>query len=158
MPFKHRSHYSPTSSQAKVLVLQASAAVYLRNLPSRIFSYDLLNKRKQTNYFQRATYEDNFLRVLNQEFFFWLMSSGFCKRPVLFEVLAPTSLFLQGIHMQREYCKWTTLRSKSSTIKGLLYAPDPDNRKKGTLSDQPRLSPVNIYGASVCWGRSRSKI
>jgi hypothetical protein len=35
--------------------------------------------------------------------------------------------------MQRQYRKKTTLRSKSSTIKGQLYAPDPDNHEKGML-------------------------
>jgi hypothetical protein len=89
---------------------------------------------------------------------FWFMSSGFHKRPVLFEVLAPASLFLQGSHMQREYWKKTTLCSKSSTSKGLLYAPDPDNRKKGTLSDWPRLSRVSSTVLLCCWGRSCSKI
>jgi hypothetical protein len=44
--------------------------------------------------------------------------------------------------MQKQYHRRTTLCSKSSTIKGLLYAYDPEKRKKGTLSDQPRLSRV----------------
>ncbi len=99
------------------------------------------------------TYEDNFSCVLNQEFpFFWFTSSRFCKQPVSFEVLAPASLFLQGSHMQREYRKRTTLRSKSSTSKGLLYAPDPDNCKKGMLSDQPRLLRVSSTALLCCWG------
>ncbi len=38
------------------------------------------------------------------------------------DVLAPTRLALQGSHVQRQYRKQTTLCSKSSTIKGLLYA------------------------------------
>ncbi len=134
--------YSPTSSQARVLVIQASIAAYLTRFAVKFFSYNLLNARKQRNDYQQATYEDNFSHVLNQEFFFWFTSSGFCKQPILFEVLAPTSLFLWGSHMQREYRNRTTLRSKSSTIKGLLYAPDPDKRKKGMLSDQPWLSRV----------------
>ncbi len=41
--------------------------------------------------------------------------------------------------MRKQYHKRTTLHSKSSTIKGLLYAHDPEKRKKGMLSDQPRL-------------------
>ncbi len=90
--------------------------------------------------------------------FFWFTSSGFCKRPVSFEVLAPASLFLKGSHMQREYRKRTTLRSKSSTSKGLLYAHDPDNREKGTLSDQPWLLHVSSTVLLCCWGGSRSKI
>ncbi len=46
-PFKHRKCYSPTSSQARVLVVQASVAAYPQDSPSRFFSYDLLNSRKR---------------------------------------------------------------------------------------------------------------
>jgi hypothetical protein len=69
--------------------------------------------------------------------FFWFTSSEFQKQPVLFEVLAPASFFLQGGHCKGSNRKRTTLRSKSSTSKGLHYAPDPDNREKGMLSYQP---------------------
>ncbi len=123
------------------------------------FSYNSLNKRKQRNHYWWATYEDNFSCVINKEFpCFWFTSSGFRKWHVLFEVFAPASLFLQGSHMRREYRKRTTLCSKSSTSKGLLYAPDPDNCKKGTLSDQPRLSRVSSLALLCCWGCSCSKI
>jgi hypothetical protein len=44
--------------------------------------------------------------------------------------------------MQKQYHKRTTLHSKSSTIKVLLYAHDLEKREKGTLSDQPRLSRI----------------
>jgi hypothetical protein len=44
------------------------------------------------------------------------------------------------------------------TIKGLLYAPDPHNCKKGMLSDQPWLSRVSSTALLCCWGRSRSKM
>jgi hypothetical protein len=125
---------------------------YLTRFAVNFFPYNLLNARKQRNDYQQATYEDNFSRVLNQESFFWFTSRGFHKRSVLFEVLAPASLFLQGSHMQRQYHKRTTLCSKSSTIKGLLYAPDPDNCEKGTLSDQPRLSRVTSTVLLCCWG------
>ncbi len=130
----------------------------LNKIRHRFCFYDSLNVRKQRNDYPRATYEDNFSHVLNQEFFFWFTSSGFRKQPILFEVLAPTYLFLQGSHMRREYRKRTNLRSKSSTIKGLLYAPDPDKREKGTLSNQPRLSRITSMALLCCWGRSRSKI
>jgi hypothetical protein len=43
------------------------------------------------------------------------------ETPVSAEVSAPTRLALQGSHVQRQYRKRTPLRSKSSTIKGLLY-------------------------------------
>ncbi len=114
--------------------------------------------RKQRNHYWRATYKDNVSRVLNQEFLFLFTSSGFCKQPFLFEVLAPASLFLQGSHMLREYRKRTTLRSESSTSKRLLYTPDPDNCEKGTLSDQSQLSCVSSTVLLCCWGHSCSKI
>jgi hypothetical protein len=44
--------------------------------------------------------------------------------------------------MQKQYHKRTTLCSKSSTIEELLYAHDPEKRKKGMLSDQPQLSRI----------------
>ncbi len=47
MPFKRQKCYSPTSRQARVLVVQASVVAYLQDLPLRFFSYDLLNSRKQ---------------------------------------------------------------------------------------------------------------
>ena len=75
------------------------------------FSYNSLNTRKQRNYYQRATYKDNFSTPPQPRILFWFTSSGFLKRPISFEVLAPTSLFLQGSHIQKE-----------STGKGLPYA------------------------------------
>ncbi len=55
--------------------------------------------------------------------FFWFTSIWVWKRPVLVEVSAPTRLGLQGSNVQRKFRKRTTLRSKSSTLNGLLYAP-----------------------------------
>ncbi len=156
--FKHRSRYSPTSSQGRVFVEQASVVVYLTRFAVNFFPYDSLNARKRRNYYQRATYKDNLSTCPQPRILFWFTSSSFLKRPVLFEVLAPTSLFLRGSYMQKQYRKRTTLRSESSTIKGLLYAPDPEKREKGTLSDQPRLSRVTSTALLCCWGRSRSKI
>ncbi len=130
----------------------------LNKICLQIFFLRFAQHKKTKKWLPTATYEDNFSRVLNQEFFFWFTSSRFCKQPILFEVLAPTSLFLWGSHMRREYHKRTTLRSKSSTIKGLLYAPVPDNCEKGMLSDQPRLSCITSTALLCCWGRSRSKI
>jgi hypothetical protein len=59
--------------------------------------------------------------------------------------------------MQKEYRKRTTLHSKSSTIKGLLYAPDPEKCKKRTLSDQPQLTRVTSMALLCCWGHSTLK-
>jgi hypothetical protein len=60
--------------------------------------------------------------------------------------------------MQKQYRKRTTLRCKSSTIKELLYALDPEKRKNGTLSDQPRLLRVSSMALLCLWGHSHSKI
>jgi hypothetical protein len=88
----------------------------------KFFSYNLLNSRKAKDFLQQATYKGSIQCVLNQEFlFFWFTSIEVQKRPVSVEVFAPTRLALQGSHVQRQYQKWNTLRSKSSTIKALLY-------------------------------------
>jgi hypothetical protein len=55
--------------------------------------------------------------------------------------------------MQKQYHKRTTLCSKSSTIKGLLYAHDPVKHKKGTLSDQHQLLRVTSTAILCHWGR-----
>jgi hypothetical protein len=60
--------------------------------------------------------------------------------------MAPTSLF---------YKKATC---KSSTKKGLLYAPEnPEERKKGMLTDQPRLLCVTSKVLLSHWGRQSLK-
>ncbi len=46
---------------------------------------------------------------------------------------------------------------KSSTIEGLLYAPDPEKHKKGTLSDQPWLSRVTSTATLCHWGQQLLK-
>jgi hypothetical protein len=55
--------------------------------------------------------------------FFWFTSIWVWKRPISVEVSAPARLDLRGSNVRRKFRKWTTLRSKSSTLKGLLYAP-----------------------------------
>jgi hypothetical protein len=57
-----------------------------------------------------------------KNFFFWFTSIWVWKRPVSFAVLAPTRLSLRGSNVRRKFRKRTTLRSESSTLKGLLYA------------------------------------
>jgi hypothetical protein len=54
--------------------------------------------------------------------------------------MAPTSLF------------YKEAKCKSSTIKGLLYAPEnPEKHKKGMLSDWPRLLRVTSTALLCCW-------
>jgi hypothetical protein len=58
--------------------------------------------------------------------------------------------------MQKQYHKRTTLNSKRSTMKGLLYAHDPEKCEKGMLSDQPRLLRVTST-ALLCVGDGVAK-
>jgi hypothetical protein len=158
MPFKRWSRYSPTSSQARVLVVQASVEVYLQDSPSRFFSYNSRNTRKRENYCQQATYEDNFSACPQPRILFWFTSSGFLKRPDSLKYW-----LLRPFFYEEATCK-------SSTVKGLLYAakavPSKDHfthmtlkkQKKGTLSDQPRLLHVTSMALLCCWGHSPSKI
>jgi hypothetical protein len=55
--------------------------------------------------------------------------------------------------MQKQYHKRTTLRSKSSTINGLLYAHGPDKCKKGMMSDQPQLLRITSTVLLCHWGQ-----
>ncbi len=95
----------------RLLVLQASVAAYLQDSPSRFFSYNLLNARKWRNHYQQATYEDNFSRVLNQEFsFLGSQVAGFASDPSCLKYWLLRSFFYK-----EAICK-------GSTRKGLPYA------------------------------------
>jgi hypothetical protein len=59
--------------------------------------------------------------------------------------MAPTSLFYEEA------------TCKSSTIKGLLYAPHPEEREKGLLSDQPQLLRITSTVLLCCWGQQSLK-
>jgi hypothetical protein len=81
MLFKHWSRYSPTSSQARVLVVQASVAAYLQDLLSRFFPTipaTQENEKITTNKLRTRTI---FQRVLNQEFFFGSQVAAFSREP-----------------------------------------------------------------------------
>jgi hypothetical protein len=79
-------------------------------LPSNFFPYDLLNAKKQENYYQQATYKDNFSTCPQPRILFWFTSSGFLKKPI--------SLKYWLLHLF--FYKEATC--ESSTVKGLLYA------------------------------------
>jgi hypothetical protein len=64
----------------------------------------------------------------------------------LVKVLAPTSLFYKEVTCE------------SSTVKGLLYAPEnPEEHKKGTLSNRPRLSRISSTALLSRWGQQLLK-
>ncbi len=80
-------------------------------------------KRKDQGRQEGGSCKGKVLCALHQEFFFCFTSIWVWKRTNLVEVSAPTRLGLQGSHVQRKFRKQTTLRSESSTLKGLLYPP-----------------------------------
>ncbi len=91
--------------------------------------------------------------------FFWFTSIWVLKRPVLVEVSAPA--WLQGGHVRRKFQKRTTLRSKSSTLKGLLYAPikQVQYHKRTTLCRLkiPLRSICSKEGPHYCLGAKREQ-
>ncbi len=122
------------------------------------FPQDLLNARRQRNYYQQALYEDNFSTCPPPRILFWFMSSGFLKRPVLLKYWLLRPFF------------YVEATCKSSTIKGLLYTtkavPSKDhfthltlkNGRKGAWVislDYPASHPQHFCAD---WGHSRSKI
>ncbi len=69
------------------------------------------------------------------------MSNAFFKRPVLLKYWLLRPFFYEEA------------TSKSSTKKRLLYAiENPEEHKKGMLSDQPQLSRVTSTVLLCCWG------
>ncbi len=157
MPFKCRKRYSPTSRKGGYQSCKPlSQRTYKIRHRVLFLRFPQLKKAKDLIWW--ATYEGNVHVSWTKNSFFLFTSIGVQKRPVSFEVLAPTRLVLQGSHVQRQYRKHTTLRSKSITIKGLLYVPDPHNCKKGMLSDQPWLLRVSSTALLCCRGRIRSKM
>jgi hypothetical protein len=128
-----------------------------QDLPSNLFTYESLNARKQKKYYQRATNEDNF-STFPQPRFFWFMSSGFLKRPVSLKYWLLRHFFYKEATCKSSTIKGLLYAAKAVPKKGLLYAPDPEKRKKGMLSDQPQLLRVTSTALLCCWGHSRSKI
>ncbi len=82
-PFQASECYSPTSSQARVLVVQASIAAYLQDLPSRIFSYNSLNARKRRNHFVDVlrTRTTSHVSSTKNSLFFGSRVAGFASNP-----------------------------------------------------------------------------
>jgi hypothetical protein len=79
-------------------------------------------KRKKTKEGKKvAPAKARFHVPSTKNFFFWFTSIWVWKWSISFEVSAPMRLSLQGSNVQRKFRKRTTLHSKSSTLKGLLY-------------------------------------
>ena len=81
------------------------------------------------------------------------------ERPVSFDVSAPTRLSLRGSHVQRRFRQRTTLRSESSTLKGLLYAPIKQEQYHKDYSTQVEGPAANVArkGRTIALERSVSK-
>jgi hypothetical protein len=84
----------------------------------------------------------NFLQThLQEPDFFLVHEYRVSQETRLIKRMAPTSL------------SYKEATCKTSTIEGLLYAPDPKKCKKGTLSDQPQLSHVTSMALLCRWCR-----
>ncbi len=111
-PFKCRKCYSPTSRQARVLVIQASIAAYLQD--SEIFFPTICSTQESKGFIVTSYVRGQLFTCPQPRIpFFWFTSSGVHKRPVLFGAWAPAWLFLWGSHVQRQYCKRTTYAAKA---------------------------------------------
>jgi hypothetical protein len=157
-PFKRWKCYSPISRQARVLVVQASVAAYLQDLPSRFFPYDLLNSRMQRIHTDELCTRATFTCPQQRIPFFDSQVAVFTSDPSRLKYWLLRCFFYKEAMCEGSTRNRLHYAAKSSTIKGLLFAPDPDNRKKGTLSDRPQLSHVSSTSLLCCWVCSCSKI
>jgi hypothetical protein len=144
--FKRRSCYSPTSSQAKVLVEQASAVGYLTRFAIKYFFSTIRSRRENEEITtDKPRTRTTFQRVLNQEFFFGSWVAVFSRDPSCLKY------WLLGPFFYKE------ATCKSSTIKGQLYAakaaPSKDYFTHLTLTNARKgrwvISPD--YRASYPW-------
>jgi hypothetical protein len=102
--------YSPTSSQARVLVVQATIAAYPTRFTIKFFSYNLLNARKQRNDHQQATYRTTFCVSSTKNSFFNSQVAVFTSDPSCLRYW-----LLHPLFFKEATCK-------GSTVKGLPYA------------------------------------
>ncbi len=109
-PFKCRKCYSPTSRQARVSVVQASVAAYLNELPSRFFSYDSLNSRKQSIHTDKLHTRATFMCPQPRIPFFGSRVAVFTSDPSCLKYW-----LLRFLFYEEAMCK-------GSTGNGLLYA------------------------------------
>ncbi len=78
------------------------------------------------------------------------------ERLISVEVSAPTRLSLQGSHVRRKVRKRTTLRSESSTLKGLLYAPIKQEQYHKGYSTQVEDPAANVARKAALLPRSKA--
>ena len=77
--FNRRSRYSPTSSQGRVLVEQASVAAYLTRFTVKFFFLLFAQREKTKNCYRQATYKDNFSTFPQPRIFFGLQVAVFSR-------------------------------------------------------------------------------
>ncbi len=156
--FKCWGRYSPTSSQGRALVKQASVTAYLTRFAVEFFSRWFAQRKKTRKLLPMSYVRGQLFNMSSTKNSFLVHKYRLSQETHLVEVLAPTFLFLRGSHMLKQYHKRTSLCSKSSTIKGLLYAPNPEKWKIGMLSDQPQILCISSTAFLCCRGHSCSKI
>jgi hypothetical protein len=98
---------------------------------------------------------------LTKNFSFGSRVFGFWETHLVW-ISAPTRLCLRGSHVQRKFRQRTTLRSESSTLKGLLYAPikrEQYHKDYSTQVEDPAANVVRNVALSpwsVVWVRKLS--
>ncbi len=108
--FKRWSHYSPTSSQGRVLVKQASVVAYLTRFAVNFFSPTICQTWENKKLLPTSYVRGNFSTFPQPRILFWFTSSGFLNRPILLKYW-----LLHPFFYKEATCE-------SSTVKGLLYA------------------------------------
>jgi hypothetical protein len=109
-PFKRWKCYSPTSSQARILVVQASIAAYLQDLLLRFFP-TICSTQESKGFILTSYVRGQLSHVLNQEFlFFGSRVAVLTSNPSCLKYWLLRFLFYKGA-----ICK-------GSTGDGLLYA------------------------------------
>ncbi len=96
---------------------------------------------KQVSSLQELCSTSDFLQTHLQESDFFVHEERVSQETCLVKLKAPMSVFYEEA------------TSKSSTKKGILYAHDPEECKKGMLSDQPQLSCITSTALLCHWGQ-----
>ncbi len=96
-----------------------------------------------------------------KNFFFGSRVFGLWETRLIW-ISAPTRLSLRGSYVRRKFRKWTTLRSESSTLKGLLYAPikrEQNHKDYSTQVEDPAANVARnaaLLPSSEAWARKLS--
>jgi hypothetical protein len=119
-------------------------------------------KKKDQGRREGGSAKERFRVSSTKKFLFLVHEYLGSERPISFDLSAPTRPCLQRSHVRRKFRQRTTLRSESSTLKGLLYAPIKREQYHKDYSTQVEDPAVNVARNaalspwSVVWVRKLS--